>query len=148
MKTLLNITAVTALITALSAAALVGCNSTAPNNAKTTTAVQTTTTTQNTTHIAAQPVVVQTTTQAATRTFRCQNGFMPKITYLNTNQAQISVQGKTQVLNIATSGSGARYVATTGMWGTGAEWHEKGNEAIFIFKGTDGSTVETACQAM
>lgn len=143
MKTLLHITTVTAL----SAAALVGCNSTAPNNAKTTTAVQTTTTTQNVTQTVAQPVVVQ-TTQAATRTFRCQNGFMPKITYLNTNQAQISVQGKSQVLNIATSGSGARYVATTGLWGTGAEWHEKGNEAIFNFRGTDGSTVETACQAL
>lgn len=125
MKTLLNFAA----LTALSATALMGCNSTASNT---------------------QTKVQQTTTapQAMTRTFRCQNGFMPKIIYLNTNQAQITVQDKSQVLTVATSGSGTRYVATTGMWGTGAEWHEKGQEAILTFKGTDGSTVETACQAL
>ena len=92
--------------------------------------------------------VVNTPYQVTSRTFECKNGFMPKITHLNTDQARIDVQGLSQVLNIATSGSGERYVANTGLWGTGAEWHEKGGEAYFAFKGTDGALVETTCKAL
>lgn len=128
MKALLSIASAVAM------AGLVGCSTP-------TTISQTGTTATNT-------AVINAPYQVTSRTFECQNGFMPKITYLSTEQARIDVQEVSQVLNIAPSGSGARYVSNTGLWGTGAEWHEKGGEAYFAFKGTDGSLVETQCKAV
>lgn len=128
MKALLSI------VSAVAMAGLVGCSTPA-------TISQTGTTATNT-------AVINAPYQVTSRTFECKNGFMPKITYLNTDQARIDVETLSQVLNIAPSGSGSRYVSNTGLWGTGAEWHEKGGEAYFAFKGTDGSLVETACKAL
>lgn len=127
MKTLFSITSALALAT------LVGCST--PATIKPTTTTTTTT-------------VVNAPYQVTSRTFECKNGFMPKITYLNTEQARIDVQGVSQTLDIAPSGSGSHYVSKTGLWGTGAEWHEKGGEAYFAFRGTDGSLVETQCKAV
>lgn len=128
MKALLSIASAVVM------AGLVGCSTPA-----TVTQIGTTTTTTT---------MVNTPYQVTSRTFECKNGFMPKITYLNTEQARIDVQQVSQVLNIAPSGSGSRYVSKTGLWGTGAEWHEKGGEAYFAFRGTDGSLVETQCKAV
>lgn len=125
MKALLSIASAVAM------ASLVGCSTPA-----------TISQTGTTTAVANSPY------QVTTRTFECKNGFMPKITYLNTEQARIDVQEVSQVLDIAPSASGSRYVSKTGLWGTGAQWHEKGGEAYFAFRGTDGSLVETACKAL
>ena len=45
------------------------------------------------------------------------------------------------------SGSGERYTAGRGLFGKGAEWHQKGDEAFFSFIDPYGNKVDTSCRA-
>ena len=65
---------------------------------------------------------------------------------LGTESVSLHLDDIRAVLNRATSGSGERYTSNRGLFGSGAEWHRKGNEAAFSFKDPYGNSVETACQ--
>lgn len=80
--------------------------------------------------------------------FDCRNGNMPLIKQLSTDQIELSLNDKKAVLNIAVSGSGARYLSNTGLYGYGAQWHSKGDDAVFSFKDPYGNLVETTCKPM
>ncbi|MDO4705763.1 MliC family protein [Allofranklinella schreckenbergeri] len=79
--------------------------------------------------------------------FSCQNGSAVQVRYLNVNQVELRLEGKSATLNAAVSGSGERYVAQTGLFGRGAEWHQKGKMGMLSFVDPYGNTVETSCQA-
>lgn len=79
--------------------------------------------------------------------FECQNGLFVNIRQLDTNRVELALDDKRATLTAAVSGSGERYVAQTGLFGRGAEWHQKGKQAAFSFVDPYGNKVETACQA-
>lgn len=79
--------------------------------------------------------------------FVCDNGVSPKLTYINDSQATISIDGKTTTLDLAVSASGERYVAKSGVFGSGGEWHQKGNVAVFSYEGVHGTPAQVNCSA-
>lgn len=78
--------------------------------------------------------------------FSCENGLSVTVRQQGTDRVSLQLDDKSAVLNRATSGSGERYTSNRGLFGSGAEWHRKGNEAAFSFKDPYGNHVETACQ--
>ena len=79
--------------------------------------------------------------------FDCENGLAVDIRHLGTEQIELRLDNKSAVLQNAVSGSGERYVASSGLFGRGAEWHQKGSEAIFNFVDPYGNQVETTCRS-
>lgn len=79
--------------------------------------------------------------------FDCENGLAVDIRHLGTEQIELRLNDKSAVLRNAATGSGERYVATSGLYGRGAEWHQKGSEAIFNFIDPYGNAVETSCRS-
>lgn len=79
--------------------------------------------------------------------FSCQNGLAVHVRHLGGDRLELRLDGKQAVLTQAVSGSGERYVANQGLFGRGAEWHQKGNEASFRFVDPYGNAVSTACRA-
>ena len=59
----------------------------------------------------------------------------------------LRLDDKHAVLKSAVAGSGERYTSNTGLFGKGAEWHQKGSEAFFAFTDPYGNKVETSCNA-
>ena len=81
------------------------------------------------------------------QSFSCENGLSVQIRNLNTDQVELRLDDKVATLSSAVAGSGERYVANQGLFGKGAEWHQKGNEAFFGFTDPYGNKVETSCSA-
>ena len=79
--------------------------------------------------------------------FDCENGLAVDIRHLGTEQIELRVNDKSAVLQNATTASGERYVATSGLYGRGAEWHQKGSEGILNFIDPYGNAVETNCRS-
>lgn len=79
--------------------------------------------------------------------FECQNGLAVEISHLGNDSVELRLDDKRAVLQSAVSGSGERYMSNQGLFGRGAEWHQKGNDAIFGFTDPYGNKVETVCQA-
>lgn len=65
--------------------------------------------------------------------FVCNNDAEPTIRRLNENQIEITVDGQATVLNATPSGSGERYESATGVYGKGGVWHQKADEATFVY---------------
>lgn len=84
--------------------------------------------------------------RASVERFSCENGLSVTVRQQGTDRVSLQLDDKSAVLNRATSGSGERYTSNRGLFGSGAEWHRKGNEAVFSFKDPYGNSVETACQ--
>ena len=79
--------------------------------------------------------------------FDCENGLGVNIRNLSVNQIELSLDDKTALLNNAVAASGERYVSNNGLFGRGAEWHQKGSEAFFAFTDPYGNKVETTCRS-
>lgn len=84
------------------------------------------------------------TAEGQTR-FQCDNGLTVFVKQLNTEQIQLNVQNYQATMDLAPAGSGERYLTTKGLFGTGGEWHQKGNEAFFGYKGVHGAVGATTC---
>ncbi len=78
-------------------------------------------------------------------TFQCDNGLTVKVQNAGEDKVKVSVDGREALMSIAPSGSGERYVASSGLWGHGGEWHQKGAQAHFAYTGLHGAKGETAC---
>lgn len=85
---------------------------------------------------------------AMAKRFECQNGLSVTVRHMGNSQVELRLDDKRAVLKQAVSGSGERYAATSGLFGRGAEWHQKGNQAHFSFVDPYGNAVETSCNAM
>lgn len=81
------------------------------------------------------------------QSFSCENGLSVQIRNLSTDQVELHLDDKVATLSSAVAGSGERYVANQGLFGKGAEWHQKGSEAFFGFTDPYGNKVETSCSA-
>ena len=84
---------------------------------------------------------------ARVQSFSCENGLSVQVRNLSTNQVELRLDDKVATLSSAVAGSGERYVANQGLFGKGAEWHQKGSEAFFGFTDPYGNKVETSCSA-
>ena len=58
----------------------------------------------------------------------------------------LTLDNKQARLHRTSSASGERYVGNSGLFGSGAEWHEKSGDAYFSFKDPSGNRVDTTCQ--
>ena len=79
--------------------------------------------------------------------FNCENGLAVHVRSLSTDSIELRLDDKQAVLKSAVAGSGERYTSNTGLFGKGAEWHQKGSEAFFAFTDPYGNKVETSCNA-
>lgn len=128
------------IASAIASLAMVGCASTKTQQA--------TAQAQTPANPTAQAVVkTQTKAQAGQTRFQCDNGLTVFVKQLSTEQIQLNVQNYQAVLDLAPAGSGERYLSTKGLFGTGGEWHQKGNEAFFGYKGVHGAIGSTTCTA-
>lgn len=82
----------------------------------------------------------------STQHFVCNNGLDVAIKRLGNDQIELTTSPdvKRAVLTQAPSGSGERYVASTGLWGNGGEWHQKGGTAYFEYVGVHGGAPKSA----
>lgn len=62
---------------------------------------------------------------ARVQSFSCENGLSVQVRNLSTNQVELRLDDKVATLSSAVAGSGERYVANQGLFGKGAEWHQK-----------------------
>lgn len=85
--------------------------------------------------------------QGGLERFECRNGLVVLVESAGTDRIRLAVENQTKpaVLTIAPSGSGERYVSSAGLYGSGGEWHRKGNEAVFGYDKVHGGTGETVC---
>ena len=79
--------------------------------------------------------------------FNCENGLAVYVRSLSTDSIELRLDDKRAVLKSAVAGSGERYTSNKGLFGKGAEWHQKGSEAFFAFTDPYGNKVETSCNA-
>lgn len=79
--------------------------------------------------------------------FTCQNGLTVHIRPVAQGRIELRLDDKQAVLAQDTSGSGERYTGSQGLFGSGAEWHQKGSQAAFSFKDPYGNQVDTACNS-
>lgn len=77
--------------------------------------------------------------------FSCQNGLSVSVRHLGNDRIELRLDDKRTVMASARAGSGERYVSNNGLFGSGAEWHQKGGDAAFSFKDPYGNAVETSC---
>lgn len=79
--------------------------------------------------------------------FICENGETVKVKILNTEQVLLEIQGRFATMKLAESASGSRYLADSGLYGKGGEWHlGKRGEAYLTYTDAVGKAVETVCQ--
>ena len=64
------------------------------------------------------------------QSFSCENGLSVQVRNLSTNQVELRLDDKVATLSSAVAGSGERYVANQGLFGKGAEWHQKRQRSI------------------
>lgn len=79
--------------------------------------------------------------------FNCENGLAVHVRSLSTDSIELRLDDKRAVLKSAVAGSGERYTSNKGLFGKGAEWHQKDSEAFFAFTDPYGNKVETSCNA-
>lgn len=94
-----------------------------------------------------QPIGQAPTMDKKAQRFSCQNGLAVHIRHVGGDGLELRLDDKYALLKQAVSGSGERYVANRGLFGRGAEWHQKGNEAFFSFVDPYGNAVNTSCRA-
>ena len=82
---------------------------------------------------------------AQSQRFNCQNGLSVQVRNLDTQRVELSLDDKRAVLSRASAASGERHTAEQGLFGSGADWHQKGSEAAFSFKDPYGNQVDTVC---
>ena len=87
----------------------------------------------------------QSSDRRSPQSFECENGLSVTVRNLDTNRVELSLDDKRAVLSSAVSGSGERYVSNRGLFGKGAEWHQKGSQAFFSFVDPYGIKVDTSC---
>ena len=75
------------------------------------------------------------------------NGLSVQVRSLSPDRIELRLDDKRAVLSSDVSGSGKRYTAGRGLFGKGAEWHQKGDEAFFSFIDPYGNKVDTSCRA-
>lgn len=80
------------------------------------------------------------------QSYSCENGLSVQARNLNNNQLELRLDDKRAVLSSDVSGSGSRYTSNRGLFGKGAEWHEKNGEAFFAFTDPYGNQVDTSCR--
>ncbi|WP_165009275.1 MliC family protein [Neisseria yangbaofengii] len=78
-------------------------------------------------------------------TFECDNGMTVNVKNIGQDKVKLTVENRSAVLTRASAASGVLYAGNTGLWGMGAEWHQKGSEAHFEYTGPDGAKGATAC---
>ncbi|PJO77612.1 lysozyme inhibitor [Neisseria brasiliensis] len=78
-------------------------------------------------------------------TFECNNGMTVNVQKAGQDKVKLTVENRSAVLTQTSAASGELYTGTTGLWGTGAEWHQKGSEAHFAYTGLHGAKGATAC---
>lgn len=83
--------------------------------------------------------------QSVVTKFECNNGLTVTVKTLADDKIYLTTQKYTATMALAPAGSGERYVATQGLFGYGGEWHQKGNEAVFSYKGVHGANGQTSC---
>lgn len=84
---------------------------------------------------------------AAAAAFDCDDiGLTAQVRRLNNDQIEIRIDNRTAVLSRASSASGERYTGSTGLWGHGGEWHQKGDTAVFSYTGLHGNQTEVVCR--
>lgn len=91
--------------------------------------------------------VMDSTDRVRTQKFSCDNGIAPTIQYVDDEHIVLTVDNVRASFNIAPSGSGERYVGTSGVFGTGGEWHESAGEAVFTYKDVAGKDTLARCKA-
>lgn len=84
-------------------------------------------------------------TDGAAMVFDCQNGLQVRKQQLGSDTIRLTVDGKSAVMKQAVAASGVRYVADSGLFGGGGQWHEKGGEAVFSYAKVHGGEAETFC---
>ncbi|MDO4222685.1 MAG: MliC family protein [Acinetobacter sp.] len=84
--------------------------------------------------------------QVHTVQFQCSNGMTPSITYLSPEKIELALEGRKVELTHTLAGSGSRYVSNTGLYGTGADWHEKNHSAFLMYKNANGRLIEIGCE--
>ncbi|HFC8822052.1 MliC family protein [Neisseria cinerea] len=92
-----------------------------------------------------QPVQ-HTVTQVSDGVFSCENGLSVHVRQLGSGKVELRLDDKRAVLSSAVAASGERYTSENGLFGHGAEWHQKGGEAFFGFADAYGNVVETSCR--
>ena len=92
-----------------------------------------------------QPVQ-HTVTQVSDGVFSCENGLSVHVRQLGSGKIELRLDDKRAVLSSAVAASGERYTSENGLFGYGAEWHQKGGEAFFGFADAYGNVVETSCR--
>lgn len=84
--------------------------------------------------------------RSSTAVFECDNGLTVKVQRAGDNRVRLTVNDREAVMVQAPSGSGERYTASSGLWGKGGEWHQKGGEAYFAYTGVHGNQGNTVCR--
>lgn len=79
--------------------------------------------------------------------FVCENQLQVQTVHTTENELLLAANGQEVVLKIDVSGSGERYTSEKGLNGQASEWHQKGDDAMFVYTDEQGKVVETACKA-
>ncbi|EGV36866.1 MliC family protein [Neisseria weaveri] len=77
--------------------------------------------------------------------FSCDNGLSVQVRNVDHDKLELKLDDKAAVLTATTSASGELYTSNQGLFGHGAEWHQKGNEAYFEFTDPYHNKVNTTC---
>lgn len=78
--------------------------------------------------------------------FDCRDiGSRAEIRRLDSERIEIHIDNSTAVLSQLPAASGERYAGRTGLWGSGGEWHQKGDMAVFSYTGLHGNQTEVVC---
>lgn len=78
-------------------------------------------------------------------TFECKNGMSVNVENIGEDKVKLTVANRSAQLTRTSAASGELYTGNTGLWGTGAEWHQKGSEAYFEYTGLHGAKGATVC---
>ncbi len=78
-------------------------------------------------------------------TFECKNGMSVNVENIGEDKVKLTVANRSAQLTRTSAASGELYTGNTGLWGTGAEWHQKGSEAYFEYTGLHGVKGATVC---
>lgn len=88
--------------------------------------------------------------KSSSKVFTCDDiGLDIKIDYLNSDNILLTVVNdhiNPATLTRVPSASGVQYATHAGLWGYGATWHEKNNQAVFEYGKIDGKRASVVCQ--
>lgn len=83
----------------------------------------------------------------STKKFSCDSGIKPSVQYVSDDQMVMTLGNTRSPFDLAPSASGERYSAKSGVYGTGGNWHQSGNEAIFDYMNAQGKFISARCTA-